>query len=1165
MANENSTKEELVAELSNLRKRNAELESLLLTSSSAAGAANPRVSNDQPTTADQTSKVPSNSSLETLPDVAPLCCPADNDTLYRTLVETSRDIIWTVDLNLKYTFLSPSVTEALGYSVDEFMQVDPLQGLTPKSRELLLSAYAEELKKESLGPRGKYSARTAEIERYRKDGTKRWEELTMTFLRGADGRPTGILGVSRDVTERKLLELSLEQAKADLEFKVERRTSELQEINRTLRQEVERSREIEKHLSESQEKYRSLVQNSPVGIMSIDESGRILEVNQVILEIMGSPSAEATKAINILTFPPLVNAGISDAFIRCLEQKRITTTETPYVSKWGRKSYLRTLLTPVFGAHDRVAGCQAVVEDITQRKIAEEKLTRELSINSALAQLYVPLVSSTSSMELVTDKILELALSLTGSEAGYVSLADRYTGDLVVPSCFPESCGPDGKKMVLERSCEGSYSGLCGQSVNQQAALLLSDPRAHPSSVGTPSWHVPIRNLLSTPVILDGRTVGQISLANSGKGYDERDLDTINRLGEYFALAIRKYHLESGLRESEQRFRVLSEGAFEGIVISRNGVILDSNRRFSDMSGYPLEELKGMTIMEITAPEFRHTLSNILLTESEEVYETCVLKKDGSRMIVEVQGKGSPYEGGRVRIGSLRDITERKKADQVRMRLVTAVEQADEAICITNTQGLILYVNPAFQRVSGYSQDEALGNRPSILKSGLHEDSFYRNLWQTLNRGETWSGRFTNRKKDGSLYFEDASISPVRDKTGAIVNYVAVKRDITKELELQRQLFEAQKLEAVGTLAGGIAHDFNNLLQIVIGYCELLLGSADFDSNVLGDLQKIYQAAQNGAELVKRLLTFSRRTEFEPYPLNLNHKIEQLQKIISRIIPKMIGIHLMLDDNLSPINADPIQIEQVLLNLVVNARDAMPDGGTLAIETKNVTLKESSYRDHTEMKEGRYVCLQVSDTGRGIEKNILDHIFEPFYTTKGPGEGSGLGLAMVYGIVKQHGGHITCESAPEEGAKFCIYFPAIDPKDESPQQPHSELLPKGIETILLVDDEEPIRELGERILKKAGYRVLAASDGGEALKLYSEEKDSISLIILDLIMPKMGGKLCLQAILQINPRARVLIASGHSPDESLREILKRGARGFVNKPYDRATLLGSVRKALDET
>lgn len=510
------------------------------------------------------------------------------------------------------------------------------------------------------------------------------------------------------------------------------------------------------------------------------------------------------------------------------------------------------------------------------------------------------------------------------------------------------------------------------------------------------------------------------------------------------------------------------------------------------------------------------------------------------------------------------EIDQRQRTEETQRLLTKAVEQAAEGIMITDSAGNIEYVNPAFEGITGYTKDEAIGQNPRILQSGYHDQTFYRELWGTIGIGEAWRGQFVNRKKDGTLYREDAVISPVRDRTGRIVNYVAVKRDRTVEIELQQQLFWAQKMEGIGTLAGGIAHDFNNLLQVVLGRAEVMLqrkkeGEADY-----AGIQQIYQAGKRGADLVKSLLTFSRKVEPKLCPLNLNQEILQFQALISRTIPKTIKIDLHLNGDLESAQADSSQIGQILMNLAVNARDAMPNGGTLTMATDNVELDQDYCRRHLGANAGRYAMLAVSDTGHGMDKETLAHIFEPFYTTKEVGKGTGLGLATVYGIVKQHQGYIACYSEPALGTSFKIYLPAVRSEKEL-ESPITETdIAGGTETILVADDDDSVLDLTSELLESYGYKVITAVNGKEALEIYRSHGDSISLVILDLIMPEMDGKQCSTEILRVNPKAKILIASGYLASTPSYGVPAYGAKGFVEKPYNTSQVLKMVREVLDE-
>jgi len=371
-------------------------------------------------------------------------------------------------------------------------------------------------------------------------------------------------------------------------------------------------------------------------------------------------------------------------------------------------------------------------------------------------------------------------------------------------------------------------------------------------------------------------------------------------------------------------------------------------------------------------------------------------------------------------------------------------------------------------------------------------------------------------------------------------------------------------MEAVGTLAGGVAHDFNNLLQAILGYTQMLLLDKEKDSPEFTRLAQIEKAAHRASALTQQLLTFSRKVESELRPLDLNNEVRQVQRILERTIPKMIDIELHLQEEPWTINADPVQMEQVMMNLGVNARDAMPEGGKLVFETENVVLDREYCSTHLGAKEGRYVLLSISDTGQGMDKKNVEHIFEPFYTTKEVGKGTGLGLAMVYGIVKNHGGYIMCYSEWEQGTTFKIYFPVIEAESQLEKRHAVEAeLRGGNETILLVDDEESLREMGKEILERFGYRAITVPDGETAVNTYRERGERINLVILDLVMPGMGGKQCLEELLRLYPALKVIIASGYAVNGPTKEALDAGAKGFIRKPYELGQMLGAVREVLD--
>jgi PAS domain S-box-containing protein len=507
---------------------------------------------------------------------------------------------------------------------------------------------------------------------------------------------------------------------------------------------------------------------------------------------------------------------------------------------------------------------------------------------------------------------------------------------------------------------------------------------------------------------------------------------------------------------------------------------------------------------------------------------------------------------------------ERDRAEKELKRLATAVEQAGEIFMITDLKGEIQYINPAFERITGYRCVEAMGKNPRILKSGEHDEAFYKELWATLLRDEIWFGKFTNRRKDGALYEQDAVISPVRDESGKVVNYVGVMRDVTRENQLSEQLRQSQKMEAIGKLAGGVAHDFNNMLTAIDGYSELLLSGLGENSPLSADVMEIRKAGDRAAGLTRQLLAFSRMQVLQPKVIDLNDLVGNIQKMLARLIGENIELLTNPGEKLGRVKADPGQIEQVLLNLVVNARDALPKGGRITIETSNENLSGESPEKHVDVRPGPYVMLAVTDNGAGMDEKTISRIFDPFFTTKDLGKGTGLGLATVYGIVKQSGGYIWVYSEVGRGTTFKIYLPRVDEDAvEMREREASARQAGGSETILLVEDTELVRNLVLEVLTRSGYTVLEATNGGEALVLCGQRTEPIHLLLTDMMMPGMTGTELAARLLPLRPGIRVLYMSGYTEYGTIDNAGLPAGSLFIQKPFTTAALARKVREALD--
>jgi PAS domain S-box-containing protein len=504
------------------------------------------------------------------------------------------------------------------------------------------------------------------------------------------------------------------------------------------------------------------------------------------------------------------------------------------------------------------------------------------------------------------------------------------------------------------------------------------------------------------------------------------------------------------------------------------------------------------------------------------------------------------------------------RLNEERRRLTAAIEQAAESVVIFDVDGAILYVNPAFERITGYSRAEAIGRTLDILRSGQHGESLYQAMWATVRAGEVWHGRIINKRKDGTLYTDETTISPVRNESGAIINFVEVKRDVTRELQLEEQYRQAQKMEAVGQLTAGISHDFNNLLTAINGFAQLLQFELPVEDPRQELVQKIADAGRRASELVRQLLTFSRKQVIKPVVLDLNVVVADMSKLLQRVIGEQVQLKTQLASGLWPIEADQAQIEQVILNLAVNARDAMPDGGKLIIETANVVLDEEYVTDHLAAQPGEHVLLTVSDTGIGMSEEVKAHLFEPFFTTKGRSKGTGLGLATVYGIVKQNGGTIWVYSEEGVGTTFKIYLPrATQAVAAQPHAEKSEPIPSGGETILLVEDEAGVRELTRLVLERQGYSVLKAGEAQEALRLVETHTGPIHLLLTDVVMPGASGKALAETLTGMVPDLKVLFMSGY-PEQVIAHhgVLEPGI-AFLQKPFSPMALARSVRRVLD--
>ncbi len=634
---------------------------------------------------------------------------------------------------------------------------------------------------------------------------------------------------------------------------------------------------------------------------------------------------------------------------------------------------------------------------------------------------------------------------------------------------------------------------------------------------------------------------------------------------------------EAGLSLDKKRFRQLNELSFSGIFIHDNRVVLECNSELCRMTGYDHDEIVGFDGLKLCATEFRNQVIKKIQTGDEKPYEIIVLKKDKSRIPVEIHAKNISYNGRNVRAVELRDMSERKKAEdalkrsRVRYRqLYKDAHKAEElyqsllnssadAIILIDPGFKVHFVNPAFTNIFGWVLAEMDDDKLLYIPKPLKQP-FYNLMIKVLELDHPIHGFETQRyTKDGRLLDVSISISRYLDHAGEAAGILLILRDISDAKRYQWHMEQAQKMESLGTLAGGVAHDFNNLLMGIQGRLSLLMLNKNNNDPEFKHLKEIEDYIIRAADLTQQMLGIARSGKYEVKPTDINELTKTQNRMFGRT-RKEITIHEEFDGNRLIAEVDQRQIDQVLLNLYVNASHAMPDGGDLYIRTSNEILDQEMTAPHN-VEPGKYIKISVTDTGIGMEKSILKRIFEPFFSTKQRGHGTGLGLASVYGIIKNHDGFITVYSEKGKGTTFNLFLPASTLEAEQEKIINMGIF-EGEGTILLVDDEEMIRNISEEMIQVLGYSVITAKDGREAIDTYSAQKEQIDLVILDLIMPGLGGGDTFDQLKLINPDVKVLLSSGYSIDGQASSIIKRGCQGFIQKPFSIQALSQKISQTI---
>lgn len=602
------------------------------------------------------------------------------------------------------------------------------------------------------------------------------------------------------------------------------------------------------------------------------------------------------------------------------------------------------------------------------------------------------------------------------------------------------------------------------------------------------------------------------------------------------------------------------------------GLYLGCNKAYAGFVGKDESEIIGSTdtdIMPAARAQTSHMEDLRVLANGESTEkEGWITGADGRNVYLNTLKM--PYlesaAGSTGMIGISRDLTKRILMEQEMKRLAVAVEQSTESIMITDVEGAILYVNAAFESTTGYTAAEALGQTPHLLKSDRHEAAFFQKLWQTIAQGSKWEGRITNCKKDGSLFDEEVVIYPIRDEHDKVANYVSISRDITQEMAIEKQLRQTQKMNAIGELAGGVSHDFNNILTAILGYVALCMNSVDEESKTYGYLREIVKAGDRATKLVRQILTFSRQEEQDFHAVELQSVIEDSLGMVKTTIKSRIAIETEIAEQCGPVFGDTTQIQQILINLCTNAVHAIGSGeGELKVSLRQVELLGRKDGEMVvDLDPGLYARIAVSDTGCGMPPEVMERIFEPYYTTKKKGEGTGFGLSIVHGIVRKHRGHISVESKMDEGTTFTLYLPLFIGTPAEKQKAIDSSTPEGFGRILFVDDDAAVLAMGCEILESFGYKVTPATNGKRALDIFRRDPHGFDALVSDYSMPAMNGHELIAECLRLHPGLPSILCSGYMEKVDGENLKELGHTAFMPKPIDWRELSRTLQQEINK-
>lgn len=1048
-----------------------------------------------------------------------------SEAKYRQIVDTANEGIWVVGPDTLTTFVNARMAEMIGYtaiemigrSMTDFMFVEdwPDHKLKMAYRQQGMSEFYER--------------------RFRhKDGQSVWAYASATPILDDEHRFNGAFAMYTDITEIKLAQIRLNEQFLFLQ---------------------------------------QLIDTIPIPVYYKDSKGLYLGCNAAFEAFVGASRSDIV-GIAAHDLLPIARADKHHAKdMALLSDQGVQVYEASGIEKDGEHRDVIFHKATFVDVNDQVAGMVGTIVDITDRKQAERERLANLRFFESMDRVNRA-IQSADDLEVMMKDLLDVVRSIFDCDRAFLmSPCDPGSPTWFIPmeSSKPEYRGAS----VFEREMP-----MDPQLAETLHILLNTDgpvkfgPGADHELAEDVSKQFNIQSFMSMAIYPKTGIPWQFGIhqCSHPRQWAQEEMRIFEAIGRRLADGLSSLLALRDLAQNEDFLDKVVEHIPDMIFVKKaHGLnFVRVNKAGEQLLGYPRQELLGKTdyeffpkkVADVIAQKDRQVLES---KELVDIPEETVSSRGKKKRILHTKKIPILDEAGEPQylLGISEDITERKQAEQSIRKLTQAIEQSPVSIMITDVNGKIEFVNAWFTQVTGYSSNEVIGQNPSILKSGESPAGAYRKLWRTIRSGDIWQGEFKNRKKNGELFWEQATIAPIRDAQNSITHYVAVKEDITERKELEIRLRQVQKMEAIGQLAGGIAHDFNNILSAITGYTELSIGTIEPETPTFEYLSHVLEASKRAKDLINQIMMFSRETNHELIPIRIDFPVKEALKLIRASVPATIEMQTMIQSK-SYALADPTQIHQIVMNLCTNAAQSMAEsGGILEVHLTDTTVDHGDDRKYyPDAKPGEYILLTVSDQGYGINAQLIHRIFDPFFTTKKRGEGTGMGLSVVHGIVKSCSGFIYVHSRLDEGTTFEILIP-VQQHAGAHNAIHKKQIPKGSESILFVDDETMIVDIAKKMLKTLGYRVVARTNAKEALEEFKNNPESFDLVVTDLTMPKMSGLDMAEKLLQIRPGFPIVLCTGFDVTMDEEKIFERGVSGIIHKPILRRDMAIMVRKALD--